>query len=44
MKMTKKNGYWFVEFLDCKCYKQETMHTSLNTAMQMAFINKTTGF
>lgn len=44
MKITNKSGWWFVEFLDCNGYKQETMHTSLHTAMQMAFINKTMGF
>ena len=42
--MTNKNGWWFVEFLDCKGYMQETTHTSLLTAMQMAFIDKTMGF
>jgi hypothetical protein len=44
MKMTNKSGWWFVEFLDRKGYKQEAMHTSLHTAMQIAFINRTTGF
>ena len=44
MKIKNKNGWWFVEFTDCAGNKQETMHTSLHTAMQLAFISKTMRF
>ena len=44
MKLYNKCGWWFCEFTDHYGQKQETMHTSQLTALQMAFINKTQEF